>query len=98
MTKNEYLNELASHLVSLPKEERDMAVRFYDEYFMDAGEGNEQIVMAELGKPFSLAKNIIGEQSAYSKSDEFMKYKENKTQQESVSIFANAKTDFEKKK
>jgi len=91
MTKNEYLNELASHLISLSKEERDMAVRFYDEYFLDAGEENEQIVMAELGKPFNLAKNIIGEQSAYSKSDEFLKYKENKNQQESTSIFANAK-------
>jgi uncharacterized membrane protein len=91
MTKNEYLNELASHLISLPKEERDMAIRFYDEYFMDAGEENEQIVMAELGKPFNLAKNIIGEQSAYSKSEEFLRYKENKAQQEAASIFANAK-------
>jgi|ADurb_Total_1213_FD_contig_21_3927271_length_972_multi_7_in_0_out_0_2 uncharacterized membrane protein len=97
MTKNEYLNELASHLISLPKEERDMAIRFYDEYFMDAGEENEQIVMAELGKPFNLAKNIIGEQSAYSKSEEFLRYKESKAQQEAASIFANAK-GFENKK
>ncbi len=87
MTKNEYLSELASHLICLPKEERDMAVRFYDEYFLDAGTENEQIVMAELGKPFNLAKNIIGEQSAYSKSEEYIKYKDQKN---SSSIFADA--------
>lgn len=88
MTKQEYLKELASHLSCLPQEERDMAVRFYDEYFMDAGEENEAIVMAELGKPFNLAKNIIGEQSAYSKSQQYIQYKDQKN---SSSIFADAK-------
>jgi uncharacterized membrane protein len=75
MTKNEYLAELRENLMSLSPEERDDAVRFYDEYFEDAGKENEAAVIEELGKPFTLAKNIICEQSAYSKSKSYAKLK-----------------------
>jgi len=75
MNKQEYLSELKSHLASLPEEEQDDAVRFYDEYFEDAGIENEQQVISELGKPFALAKSIICEQSAYSKSKSYANYK-----------------------
>ena len=33
MTKQEYLAELNTYLMSLPLEEREDAVRFYEEYF-----------------------------------------------------------------
>lgn len=76
MTRQEYLSELNTHLMSLPDEERNDAVRFYEEYFEDAGIENEAAVMEELGKPYTLAKSIICEQSAYSKSHSYAKYRE----------------------
>lgn len=75
MTKKEYLSELESYLVSISEEERTNAIQFYDEYFEDAGPENEQQVISELGKPFKLAKSIICEQSAYSKSRSYSNYK-----------------------
>ncbi len=90
MTRAEYLKELESNLVALPKEERDMAVEFYNEYFEDAGAENEQAVIDELGKPFNLARSIIGETSAYNKSEVYIKYRESKPMpQNSTGVFAS---------
>lgn len=75
MTRREYLDELNTHLMSLSSEERENAVRFYEEYFEDAGAENEQQVIEELGKPYALAKSIICEQSAYSKSLSYAQYR-----------------------
>ncbi|MDE5578112.1 MAG: DUF1700 domain-containing protein [Oscillospiraceae bacterium] len=92
MTRAEYLAELESNLVSLPKEERDMAVSFYSEYFDEAGEENEQAVIEDLGKPYALARSIIGETSAYSRSEVYLKYKESKPMpQNSTGVFASLK-------
>lgn len=90
MTRAEYLKELEANLVALPKEERDMAVEFYNEYFEDAGAENEQAVIDELGKPFNLARSIIGETSAYNKSEVYIKYRESKPMpQNSTGVFAS---------
>lgn len=78
MTRAEYLSELDSNLITLPREERDMAVRFYEEYFDEAGPEKEQEVIEELGKPYQLAKTIIGETSAYSRSEAYIQYKASK--------------------
>ena len=59
MTKNEYLDELRKELSSLPFSEQEDAVRYYEEYFDDAGEENEQHVIEELGSPADLDRNII---------------------------------------
>ena len=92
MTRAEYLAELDSHLIALPREERDMAVNFYEEYFDEAGPENEQAVIEELGKPFNLARSIIGETSAYNKSEVYIKYKESKPMpQNSTGVFASLK-------
>lgn len=92
MTREEYLAELESDLVSLPKEERDMAVSFYSEYFDEAGPENEQAVIEDLGKPYALARSIIGETSAYSRSEVYLKYKESKPMpQNSTGVFASLK-------
>lgn len=92
MTREEYLAELESDLVSLPKEERDMAVSFYSEYFDEAGPENEQSVIEDLGKPYALARSIIGETSAYSRSEVYLKYKESKPMpQNSAGVFASLK-------
>lgn len=68
MTKNEYLAELKAGLTSLPSEERDAAVKYYQEFFEDAGDGNEQEVISELGSPKALAESIIGETNRTEKS------------------------------
>ena len=78
MTRAEYLAELDSHLITLPREERDMAVNFYKEYFDEAGPEKEQEVISELGKPYNLAKSIIGETSLYNKSEVYINYKASK--------------------
>ncbi len=78
MTREEYLKELDANLITLPKEERDMAVSFYSEYFDDAGPEKEQATIEELGKPYNLAMSIIGETSLYSKSKVYQDYKMSK--------------------
>ncbi len=90
MTREEYLKELDANLIALPKEERDMAVSFYSEYFDDAGPENEQATIEELGKPYNLARSIIGETSAYSKSEVYLKYKQSKPMpQNSTGVFVS---------
>ena len=51
MTRNEYLGALRQELRSLPLQEQEEALRYYEEYFDDAGPENEQKVIAELGSP-----------------------------------------------
>ena len=68
MSKNEYLAELKSRLMSMPSDERDAAIKYYLEFFEDAGVDKEQDVIAELGSPMALANSIIGEQNRTEKS------------------------------
>lgn len=58
MTKYEFLGDLCRLLSDLPQEERNQAMKYYDDYFADAGENEEQTVIAELGTPEELAKQI----------------------------------------
>lgn len=90
MTREEYLKELDENLIALPKEERDMAVSFYSEYFDEAGPEKEQATIEELGKPYNLARSIIGENSAFSKSEVYLKYRESKPMpQNSTGVFVS---------
>ncbi len=61
MTKREYLNRLESCLICIERGEREAALRYYSDYFDDAGMENEQAVIAELGSPEALARQIIAE-------------------------------------
>lgn len=61
MNKYEFLSQLRNALSSLPKEEREAAMSYYEEFFSDAGEENEQAVIASLGTPEELARSIITE-------------------------------------
>lgn len=61
MNKYEFLSRLRNALSSVPREERDSAMSYYEEFFSDAGEDNEQAVIASLGSPEELAKSIINE-------------------------------------
>ncbi|MCL2054027.1 MAG: DUF1700 domain-containing protein [Oscillospiraceae bacterium] len=93
MTRREYLTELDLNLITLPDEEREMAVNFYREYFDEAGGDNEAAVMAELGKPFQLAKSIISEQSDFSKSAGYIKYRQSKPLNHSAEAYVSLKKD-----
>lgn len=58
MSKQEFMHRLAEQLVSLPPEERLCALKFYDEYFADAGEENWEEVLRDLGSPEAVAQTI----------------------------------------
>jgi uncharacterized membrane protein len=58
MNREQYIKELAHHLRKLPPEERVEALRYYEEYFFDAGAANEQTVIQGLGSPKKLAAGI----------------------------------------
>lgn len=61
MNKAEYLERLRKALSSVPAEERESAMTYYEEFFSDAGADNEQAVIASLGAPEALAEAIIRE-------------------------------------
>ena len=59
MTAKEYLDALRAALAILPEDERENAMRYYQDYFLDAGAENEQKVIEELGEPAVLAAAIL---------------------------------------
>lgn len=61
MTAYEYLNALRQALEVLPDEERANAIRYYEEYFLDAGAENEARVIEELGAPELVAQQILND-------------------------------------
>lgn len=63
MTKKEFLDELSRELDDLSKEERNSALKYYEDYFDDAGSENESDVIKELGSPKKVAEVIKKENS-----------------------------------
>jgi len=61
MTRQEFLDQLAAKLDKLPAEERDNALDYYNEIFMDAGEENEEKTAAEIGSIDDIARQIYTE-------------------------------------
>ena len=81
MTKDEYLSILQNNLRNMPAEEVQNIIRYYREYFEDAGEENTEKVMEELGTPESLAQKASYEnedtdffQNKYAQSDSQYQY------------------------
>lgn len=58
MTKYEFLGDLSRLLSDLPEEEKRQAMKYYEDYFSDAGESQEQEVIRELGSPEKVAELI----------------------------------------
>lgn len=58
MTRQEFMNRLASELSRLPKEEIQAAMEYYSEYFDEAGPEREQEAIQELGSPSKIATQI----------------------------------------
>lgn len=59
MNKKKFLKKLERLLRRLPEEEREAALRYYREYFDEAGIENEQRVIEELGSPEKVAEEIL---------------------------------------
>ena len=61
MNRSEYMAALRRALSVLPEEERANALRYYEEYFDDAGPENERKVIADLGAPEAVAAQILAD-------------------------------------
>lgn len=59
MNKKKYLRKLSRLLHKLPQEEREAALRYYREYFDEAGSENEQRIIEELGTPEKVAEEVL---------------------------------------
>lgn len=58
MNRIEYMTKLASLLQDIPEEERKDAMKYYNDYFDEAGEESEEEVIREFGTPEEVARNI----------------------------------------
>jgi uncharacterized membrane protein len=61
MKKQEFMEQLEVLLSTIPQMEREEALRYYANYFDDAGEEMEEEVIKELGTPEKVAKIIFDE-------------------------------------
>ena len=108
MNKKLFLDELHRLLSDLPPEERNQAIKYYEDYFEDAGPENEQAILKELGSPQELANQIkattqddieYGQGSSFHRSaayPEFYAQKEQSdSQNENNSDFKQTKNGFQ---
>ena len=108
MNKKLFLDELHRLLSDLPPEERNQAIKYYEDYFEDAGPENEQAILKELGSPQELANQIkattqddieYGQGSSFHRSaayPEFYAQKEQSdSQNENNSTFKQTKDGFQ---
>ncbi len=58
MNRVEFMTELASLLQDVPVEERREAMRYYNDYFDEAGKENEAQAISDLGSPVKVAEKI----------------------------------------
>ncbi len=58
MNRDEFIVKLQDELKSIPFEEKESALKYYREYFDDAGVENEQQVISELESPETIAQGI----------------------------------------
>lgn len=58
MNRIEFMTQLAALLQDIPVVERKEAMKYYNDYFDDAGEENEQEVISELESPEKVAETI----------------------------------------
>lgn len=58
MNRADFMKQLESLLQNISRAEREEALQYYNDYFDDAGEGNEHAVIEALGNPAKVAENI----------------------------------------
>lgn len=64
MTRAEFMGQLGVLLLGLPAEEREDALRYYQDFLDAAGPGNEAATLAELGSPEAVAEKILSDHDA----------------------------------
>lgn len=69
MTKAKFLAQLRALLAALPAEEREDALRYYEDFFDAAGPDNEAETLAELGSPAAVADKILAGREAPPEDD-----------------------------
>ena len=94
MRRREFLTRLEAALVTLPYEERQAALRYYEEYLLDAGEENEAEAIAELGAPEVLADKIVRESRAYAKESAKEQTAPDQSGAEKLNSFSNIELDL----
>ncbi|MDO5521586.1 MAG: DUF1700 domain-containing protein [bacterium] len=58
MSKEQFLNRLEQLLYDIPKEEKEEALRYYQDYFEDAVDVDEEKLIKEIGTPEKVARQI----------------------------------------
>lgn len=61
MNKQDFMRELNDKLHKLPEEEKNNALKYYEEYFEEAGDDKELNILEELGSPANIASQIIAD-------------------------------------
>ena len=61
MNKEQYLRQLEKNLKGLSKEDKEDAVRFYEDYIEESGLGESESIEEDLGDPKETARKILGE-------------------------------------
>lgn len=75
MSRREFMEELKKLLSGISDEERDEALQYYEDYFEEAGSGNEELVIQELGSPQKVAAMIKADlEEGSEKSGEFTEW------------------------
>ena len=75
MSRREFMEELKKLLSGISDEEKDEALKYYEDYFEEAGSGNEEQVIQELGSPQKVAAMIKADlEEGSEKSGEFTEW------------------------
>lgn len=75
MSRREFMEELKKLLSGISDEERDEALKYYEDYFEEAGSGNEEQVIQELVSPQKVAAMIKADlEEGSEKSGEFTEW------------------------
>lgn len=80
MNRAEFMRQLEALLQNISFEERREALQYYDDYFNDAGEENEQDVIAALGTPARVAQNIKRELNGNGKENVYERASSNRNE------------------
>ncbi len=108
MNRIEYMTKLASLLQDIPEVERRDAMKYYNDYFDEAGEENEEQVIREFGAPEEVAENIKAdlkgktENTTHAQQEEYQspgqQYQMNHQENKQSSEYQYGTSDNQKKK
>jgi len=108
MNRIEYMTKLASLLQDIPEVERRDAMKYYNDYFDEAGEENEEQVIREFGAPEEVAENIKAdlkgktENTTHGQQEEYQsagqQYQMNHQENKQSSEYQYGTSDDQKKK